>query len=149
MRDVPNYAEKTKEACLNKYNQIAQSNFKASSASVSGSGSAAFASSAQARSDAFAKASEGSEGGASPGKKEAAASAALGAAEVEEGGEGADSKWSPEQQKQLEGALAKYPASMDKAERWTGIGKEVEGKTKKQCAERFKFLRQKLSAAKK
>merc|ERR1712194_979878 len=50
--------------------------------------------------------------------------------------------WTAAQQKQLEGALVKYPNTMPLAERWTAIAGEVEGKTKKQCAARFKALRE-------
>merc|ERR1719215_147360 len=58
-------------------------------------------------------------------------------------------EWSPEQQKALETALQKHPASLDKNERWKLIAADVPGKTKGQCVERFKFLREQLAAAKK
>merc|ERR1719362_2278980 len=48
--------------------------------------------------------------------------------------------WTDEQQKSLETALKKYPASLSANERWTSISKDVEGKNKKQCVERFKYL---------
>jgi len=49
--------------------------------------------------------------------------------------------WSEEQDKQLQDGLAKYPATMDKNERWASIAKMVNGKTKKQCVGRFKAIR--------
>lgn len=49
--------------------------------------------------------------------------------------------WSASQQQQLEAALRKFPSSMDKQERWRAIGAAVDGKTKKQCVQRFKELR--------
>ena len=57
----------------------------------------------------------------------------------EEGGAG--DGWSQEQQKQLEAGLVKFPASMEKNERWKCIAEGVEGKSKKECAERFKVLK--------
>jgi len=48
--------------------------------------------------------------------------------------------WSDEQQKALEAALKKYPASLSANERWTNISKDVPGKNKKQCVERYKYL---------
>ena len=48
--------------------------------------------------------------------------------------------WSEEQQKALETALKKYPSSVPVNERWTSISKEVTGKTKKQCVDRYKYL---------
>ncbi|EWM25696.1 subfamily c member 2 protein [Nannochloropsis gaditana] len=49
--------------------------------------------------------------------------------------------WSQEQQKQLEAGLVTYPASMEKNERWKRISEGVQGKSKKECAERYKALR--------
>ena len=54
--------------------------------------------------------------------------------------------WSDAQQKQLEAALEKFPASMDKNARWDSIAKAVAGKNKKECVERFKALREALGA---
>ena len=52
--------------------------------------------------------------------------------------------WSEEQDKQLQEGLAKYPSSMDKNERWTAIAKCVSGKSKKECVQRFKAIREAL-----
>ena len=52
--------------------------------------------------------------------------------------------WSDEQSKKLKAALAKYPASMDKNERWSSIAKEVKGKSKKECVQQFKRIREAL-----
>ena len=57
--------------------------------------------------------------------------------------------WTPEQDQQLKAALAKFPASMDKNERWASISKAVENKTKKECVQRFKTIREALQATKK
>mmetsp|Transcript_10573 Transcript_10573/g.17253 ORF Transcript_10573/g.17253 Transcript_10573/m.17253 type:complete len:570 (+) Transcript_10573:45-1754(+) len=57
--------------------------------------------------------------------------------------------WSNEQQAALEAALKKFPASMDKNERWKSIAAAVEGKSKKECVARFKELRAKVLAKKK
>ena len=57
-------------------------------------------------------------------------------------------EWSSEQQQALEKALQRHPASLDKNERWKLIAADVPGKTKGQCVERFKFLREQLSKAK-
>ncbi|KAG6973692.1 hypothetical protein JG687_00000755 [Phytophthora cactorum] len=52
-----------------------------------------------------------------------------------------DSKeWSEAQQRALDLALKKYPASMDKKERWTNIANEVEGRSLNECIDRFKML---------
>ncbi|KAJ8600714.1 hypothetical protein CTAYLR_003924 [Chrysophaeum taylorii] len=57
-------------------------------------------------------------------------------------------EWTAEQQQQLELGLAKYPASLETNERWKRIASEVAGKSKKECVERFKFLRKQLQAGK-
>jgi len=48
--------------------------------------------------------------------------------------------WSEEQQKSLEAALKKYPSSLSANERWGSISKDVPGKSKKQCVDRYKYL---------
>jgi len=55
-------------------------------------------------------------------------------------------EWTPEQQKQLEAAMAKYPASMDKKARWTSIAAAVDGKKAKECVARVKEIRAQLMA---
>ncbi|CAM9185323.1 unnamed protein product [Chrysoparadoxa australica] len=57
-------------------------------------------------------------------------------------------EWSKKQHKQLEAALAKYPATLEKNARWKSIASEVDGKTKKQCVERYKWVKQQLLAKK-
>ena len=57
--------------------------------------------------------------------------------------------WSQAQQQQLETALAHFPMGMDKNERWASIAAAVPGKSKKQCVERFKFVKTQLLAKKK
>lgn len=51
-----------------------------------------------------------------------------------------EDNWSDEQQKALETALRKYPSTLPVNERWTNISKDVPGKTKKQCVDRYKHL---------
>ncbi|CAK0856971.1 unnamed protein product [Prorocentrum cordatum] len=60
-----------------------------------------------------------------------------------------DSIWSQAQQAALEKALVTYPASLGltTAERWDKISACVEGKSRKQCAERFKALRDQVKSA--
>ena len=53
-------------------------------------------------------------------------------------------EWTEEQDKQLQAGLATFKASMDKNERWTAIAKCVDGKTKKECVQRFKAIREAL-----
>jgi len=56
----------------------------------------------------------------------------------------ASSEWTAEQQKCLEAALQRHPATLDKNERWRLIAEEVTGKNKAQCVERFKFIREQM-----
>ena len=51
------------------------------------------------------------------------------------------SQWNLTQQQQLEQALRKFPASMEKKIRWSSIADAVDGKSKKDCIARFKELR--------
>jgi DnaJ homolog subfamily C member 2 len=56
--------------------------------------------------------------------------------------------WTDEQDKALQEALKKYPATMDKNERWDSIAKDVEGKSKKECVNRFSAIRDAIQAKK-
>ena len=49
--------------------------------------------------------------------------------------------WTQAQQQKLESALKEFPTSMEPQERWMKIAGRVEGKTKKQCVDRFKEIR--------
>ena len=62
------------------------------------------------------------------------------------GGGGGDSNtdWTQVQDQQLQDALAQFPATMDKNERWSSIAAAVSGKSKKQCVARFKAIREAL-----
>jgi DnaJ family protein C protein 2 len=57
-------------------------------------------------------------------------------------------EWTDEQDKQLQESLVKFPATMDKNERWTSITKNVPGKTKKECVDRFKGIRDAINSKK-
>jgi hypothetical protein len=58
-------------------------------------------------------------------------------------------EWTPEQQKQLEEAMKKFPSTLSPAERWTLIADHVSGKTKQECVARFKYIRELIAAKKK
>ena len=49
--------------------------------------------------------------------------------------------WTEEQDALLQEMLRKYPADMEKNERWKMIAKGVPGRTKKECVQRFKAIR--------
>lgn len=124
MREVEGFKLKDKDMCLRKYTQIQSEVGK----------------------EAMATTVVATPVAAKTGGGKAGAAAAADDGDVNEG---ADALWGKAQQTQLEQALKKFPATMEKAERWAAVAKEVEGKTKKQCIQRFKFLREKLAAAKK
>jgi hypothetical protein len=63
------------------------------------------------------------------------ASAEVSEKQSDDGGE-----WSEAQQRALDLALKKYPASMDKRERWTSIASEVDGRSLNECIDRFRML---------
>ncbi|KAK8805396.1 hypothetical protein WA158_002052 [Blastocystis sp. Blastoise] len=54
--------------------------------------------------------------------------------------------WTGEQQRALEAAMKKYPATMDKNERWKLIAEAVPGKTKKDCVQRVKSIISQMKA---
>jgi len=51
----------------------------------------------------------------------------------------AEPEWTPEDQKLLEAALRKFPASLGK-DRWAKIAEAVPGKNRRDCVERYKVL---------
>lgn len=55
-----------------------------------------------------------------------------------------ESIWTEEQDALLQTALATYPSSMEKNERWSSIAKMIPGKKKKECVDRFKEIRENL-----
>ncbi|OEU22349.1 DnaJ-domain-containing protein [Fragilariopsis cylindrus CCMP1102] len=56
--------------------------------------------------------------------------------------------WNSEQDQQLQKGLTMFPSSIEKNERWSSISDEVTGKSKKECVERFKAIRDALKAKK-
>lgn len=56
------------------------------------------------------------------------------------GGATSSEDWSEVQQKALDKALKKYPATFDKKIRWLSIASEVDGKSLNECIDRFKYL---------
>ena len=63
-------------------------------------------------------------------------------------GSGSLNVWTEAQDSQLQEGLAKFPSTMDKNERWDSIAKGVDGKSKKECVERFKTIRDALKTKK-
>jgi len=59
-----------------------------------------------------------------------------------------EAEWTIEEQKLLEVALKKFPASLGK-ERWTKIAEAVPGKNRRDCVERYKILVAAIQQAKK
>jgi DnaJ family protein C protein 2 len=70
------------------------------------------------------------------------------ASEPENSSQSNEDVWTAEQDQQLQDGLAANPASMDKNERWTAITECVPGKSKKQCVQRFKVIRDALKKKK-
>jgi DnaJ family protein C protein 2 len=54
-------------------------------------------------------------------------------------------EWTQPQQKALEAAMKQFPATMDKKERWNKIAEAIPGKTPKDCVDRVKEIKEKLS----
>jgi len=57
--------------------------------------------------------------------------------------------WSQEQQSALEAGLKKFPATLDKNERWKGITSMVEGKTMQDCIKRYKSIKSSVQSKEK
>lgn len=63
------------------------------------------------------------------------------AAAATNNGDSSSDAWTEQQDKQLQEGLKRYPGTMEKNERWTSIAKGVDGKSKKECVQRFKAIR--------
>jgi len=68
--------------------------------------------------------------------------AAAPSTKAEDGGDDTPKEWTEEEDLLLQEMLKQHPASMDKNERWKLIAKGVPGKTKKECVQRFKDIRE-------
>ena len=112
---------RSKEQCIEKYNQVTTS--VGAAAGVAGG----------TESSSVAASSKNGGGGSVTGAAKAV---------------GEDAPWTEEQIKLLQEGLAKYPASMNKNERWKQIAKCVPGKTKKDCVQQFKAIRETLKGNK-
>jgi DnaJ homolog subfamily C member 2 len=154
---------RTKEECIAKYNEVARNNSSSSSNVSSGTAPAESktngnkssptmpsSSSLPSAKEAAAAVSNGNKSAAAPLPSPARAAAAA-AATTTAPPSVADSNndcWTAEQDEQLQAALSKFPVSMDKNERWTAIAAAVTDKTKKQCVQRFKVIREALQKKK-
>ena len=96
---------RTKEECIEKYNQIASS------------------------------------AGPSP-SDSAAATTTKSTVAADSGTDAKADEWTEEQDQLLQEMLRKYPADMDKNERWKAIAAGVPGRSKKECVGRFKAIRE-------
>lgn len=56
--------------------------------------------------------------------------------------------WTTDEDSLLQAALAQFPATMEKNARWSAIADAVPGKSKKQCVQRFKTIREALKQKK-
>lgn len=120
-QDVP----KRREECIEKYNQIARSNNK--STATSSNHTKGIKASTEKAATAASNNGRGNSDAADPTTTTAT-----------------EAVWTVEQDQLLQDALAKFPASMEKNDRWTAIAGAVPGKTKKACVNRFKAIREAL-----
>ena len=103
---------RTKEDCIEKYNQIASS--------------------------------------AAPPSVSAGTTDSTSAADGDKNTDGSNEEaWTEEQDALLQEMLRKFPAEMEKNERWKSIAKGVPGRNKKDCVQRFKAIREAVKQGKK
>lgn len=130
---LPAEGNRTKEECIAKYQEISL---------------------APAAIKRPVKAADGATPLAPPAAHHVVGTASNGTAAAPEGGEGGDAQttsevedvWTLDQQKALEAALREFPATLEKNERWKCIADKVGGKSRKQCVERFKWVKAQLIA---
>lgn len=114
---------RTKEECIEKYNQVASSAAPSASSGV-----------AAATTTVSSGTSNSSSGGGGDSKNTSE--------------NNNEESWTEEQDSLLQEMLRKYPADMDKNERWKSIAKGVPGRTKKECVQRFKAIREAVKKGK-
>jgi DnaJ homolog subfamily C member 2 len=147
---------RTKEECIAKYNEVARNNSSNASAGTAVAESMTNGNKLSATIPSAADLSSAKAASMSNGNKSAKAAVAppparAAAAVTTTTAQSADSNtdcWTAEQDEQLQAALSKFPVSMDKNERWTAIAAAVTDKTKKQCVQRFKVIREALQKKK-
>lgn len=140
---------RSKEECIDKYNQIARE-------ASAGPGSASIASSVSKSSTDLSTSELTVSNGSNDienvlsGKEDLVPAGPSEFGQEEESavtaGTDESDPWTSVQDQELQDALAKFPSTMDKNERWTNIAKSVSGKSKKQCVQRFKTIREALLA---
>eukprot|EP00986_Skeletonema_menzelii_P011600 scaffold6046_cov158-Skeletonema_menzelii.AAC.4 len=59
-----------------------------------------------------------------------------------------DKAWTEKEDNLLQDMLRKYPATLEKNERWKSIAEGVSGRSKKECVERFKAIREAVKKGK-
>jgi len=126
---------RSKEECIDKYNSlgtVASTNNTTNSSPASTSQNGTSASTSQNGTSAST-----SQNGTSASTSQNGTSASTSQ-------NGALAVWSDEEDKQLQDGLAKFPSSMDRNERWTSISNCVSGRSKKECVQRFKAIRESL-----
>ncbi|KAL7528175.1 hypothetical protein ACHAXR_005911, partial [Thalassiosira sp. AJA248-18] len=111
------------EECIEKYNQVASSAAPSASSGV-----------AAAATTVSSGTSNSSSGGGGDSKN------------TSENND--EETWTEEQDSLLQEMLRKYPADMGKNERWKSIAKGVPGRTKKECVQRFKAIREAVKKGK-
>ena len=137
---------RSREECIQKYNDVTKAAASATSSSASKAPPPAPAQSPPAASESEAPSKENTqqEGVSGTNDEKAADSSTPSTNGGTNGSSSEEDVWTPEQDQQLQAALAKYPATMEKNARWTAIAEAVPGKSKKLCVQRFKAIREAL-----
>jgi DnaJ family protein C protein 2 len=117
---------RSKDECIAKYNEVAKSGARSNSTAAMAAKEKATAT-VTAESPAPAPTTTDSSENVEPTKPD-----------------GSPDDWTVEQDQHLQTALSKFPASLDKNERWSAIANAVGGKSKKECVQRFKAIREAL-----
>jgi DnaJ homolog subfamily C member 2 len=142
---------RTREACIEKFNQMARIRGPAATATTTSTVDKTTVAAATATNATAAVAAtiKGQHNGVNGAGTRDSTDAAAATTKAIDNSASKESSWTAEQDRQLQDALALYPASMEKNERWTAIAAAVPGQSKKSCVQRFKAIREALLQAKK